>query len=166
MTPAVVFLRSIFIGATGKDDNSFFCRVESKRWDWRRSFGSGGMPSSHTATIAGLTTAVAVHSGLDSNAFAICAVLLLVVAYDATGVRREAGKHAALLNSMLNDRQQGGQEGSLRAGPEPLKTHLGHTPIQAAAGGVLGVIVGLIVQTQYNRAAAGALTALAPGHDA
>lgn len=138
-------------------------RIEFKRWDWRRSFGSGGMPSSHTSTIAGLTTAVAVHSGLESNAFAICAVLLLVVAYDATGVRREAGKHAALLNALMNDRQPIAQEGSLRPSQELLKVHLGHTPLQVAAGGVLGVLVGFIVQSQYGRAAAATIAAAAPG---
>lgn len=146
--------------------NLIMCRVESKRWDWKRSFGSGGMPSSHTSTIAGLTTAVAVHSGLESNAFAICAVLLLVVAYDATGVRREAGKHAALLNSLMNDRPSSAQDGVLRPAQELLKVHLGHTPLQVAAGGVLGVLVGLVVQSQYGRASAAAAAALAPGHDA
>lgn len=110
------------------------------------------MPSSHTSTIAGLTTAVAVHSGLESNAFAICAVLLLVVSYDATGVRREAGKHAALLNTLLADRQPSMQDGMLRPAHELLKVSLGHTPVQVAVGGALGVLVGFIVQSQYASA--------------
>eukprot|EP00892_Ulva_mutabilis_P003674 jgi/Ulvmu1/1679/UM115_0008.1 len=109
------------------------------------------MPSSHTSTIAGLTTAVAVHSGLESNAFAICAVLLLVVSYDATGVRREAGKHAALLNSLVANRQPSVQDGMLRPAQELLKVSLGHTPLQVAVGGALGVVVGFIVQSQFVR---------------
>ena len=57
--------------------------------NWERMVGSGGMPSSHSATVCGLTTAAALHYGVSSFEFAVCFVLSMVVMYDATGVRRE-----------------------------------------------------------------------------
>ena len=63
--------------------------------------GSGGMPSSHSATVCGLTTAAGLVYGVSSFEFAISFVLASVVMYDAMGVRREAGKQAKLLNMIL-----------------------------------------------------------------
>ena len=71
--------------------------------NWERMVGSGGMPSSHSATVCGLTTAAALHYGVSSFEFAVCFVLSMVVMYDATGVRRETGKQAKLLNSILSE---------------------------------------------------------------
>jgi uncharacterized protein len=111
-----------------------------------RSLGSGGMPSSHTALVAGLTTAVAVQTGVDGPLFAACVVLLMVVAYDATSVRREAGKHAAVLVNIMNRAPElYAADDVLRPG-EQLKVTLGHTPIEVAAGGFLGMVVGFIVE--------------------
>ena len=47
--------------------------------DWGRLVGSGGMPSSHTALVVGLTTAIGLKDALDSSIFALCLVFSLVV---------------------------------------------------------------------------------------
>lgn len=105
------------------------------------------MPSSHTALMAGLTTAVSISSGVDGPLFAVCAILLMIVAYDATSVRREAGKHAAILVNIMNRSPElHAADDVLRPG-EQLKVHLGHTPLEVGAGAVLGLVVGFIVQT-------------------
>ena len=92
--------------------------------NWERMVGSGGMPSSHSATVCGLTTAAALHYGVSSFEFAVCFVLSMVVMYDATGVRRETGKQAKLLNSILSENPLKLNAEVLQ---EKLKEYVGHT---------------------------------------
>lgn len=99
--------------------------------NWERMVGSGGMPSSHSATVCGLTTAAALRYGVSSFEFAVCFVLSMVVMYDATGVRRETGKQAKLLNSILSENPLKLNAEVLQ---EKLKEYVGHTPLQVVAG--------------------------------
>ena len=59
------------------------------------------MPSSHSAIVTGLATLIGKYEGVDSPIFAVSLILALVVMYDACGVRRAAGKQAALLNKII-----------------------------------------------------------------
>mmetsp|Transcript_32551 Transcript_32551/g.59078 ORF Transcript_32551/g.59078 Transcript_32551/m.59078 type:complete len:195 (+) Transcript_32551:96-680(+) len=115
---------------------------ESKKWEWSHVIASGGMPSSHTAFVVGLTTAVGFKEGAESSIFAICVVLSLIVMYDATGVRLHAGRQATVLNvivaEMLPADHPVNDNGRLR-------DSLGHTPIQVCAGAVTGFIVSYLV---------------------
>ncbi|MEG1448315.1 MAG: divergent PAP2 family protein, partial [Oscillospiraceae bacterium] len=77
--------------------------ITTKKFDAERLFGAGGMPSSHTALVVSLTTAVLRVHGFSSTYFTIALVLSAVVMYDAMGVRREAGEHAKLLNSIAKN---------------------------------------------------------------
>jgi uncharacterized protein len=101
---------------------------------------TGGMPSSHSAIVMGLTAAVGKHSGITSAAFAIALIFSFVVMYDAAGLRRAAGRQAAILNRLVEDlvHMRGVQEVKLRE-------LLGHTPVEVLAGAVLGVAAGLIL---------------------
>ena len=91
----------------------------------------GGMPSAHSATMAGLTMALFFSEGLDP-VFYLSLFVTLIVFRDATGVRLESSKQAALLNKMLKK-------------SEPhhklLKELIGHTRRQVFAGAIIGVIV-------------------------
>jgi len=69
-------------------------------------FASGGMPSSHSSTVAALTTAIGLHEGFDSSIFALSFIFTCVVAYDAMGVRLAAGRHAAALNILVDEFMQ------------------------------------------------------------
>ena len=69
--------------------------------NWRRLIETGGLPSSHSAFVCGLASGVGVADGLGSSTFAIAAVFASVVMYDALSLRREAGKHADVLNELL-----------------------------------------------------------------
>lgn len=108
--------------------------LRSRRWNWALLFQAGGMPSSHSALVSGIAHGVGLHFGFDTPAFAIAAAIAAVVIYDATGIRRQAGKHAALINAMIQD---------LAAGhplkQEQLREVLGHTPMEALAGMFLGL---------------------------
>jgi len=102
---------------------------------------TGGMPSSHTSFVAAMTTAIGVKEGFQSTAFAISAVVSIIVMTDAAGLRRAAGKQAAVINMIVESLENQNIQFDKK-----LKELLGHTPVEVAAGVLLGVIVGLTVQ--------------------
>jgi acid phosphatase family membrane protein YuiD len=97
---------------------------------------AGGMPSSHSALVCGLATAIAIKDGAGSSAFALSFVLAMVVMYDAAGIRRWASIQARILNQIIDELFQGHPIGEVR-----LREILGHTPIQVAAGAALGIVM-------------------------
>lgn len=101
-------------------------------------FGTGGMPSSHTASVCALCTAFALRDGLSSRGFAISALLCVVVITDAVGVRRETGKQSQALNTLLGRVFTEKDKGSL---PEHFRELIGHTPLQVFCGAVLGILI-------------------------
>lgn len=115
-------------------------RITERRWDWRWLFSAGGMPSSHSAAFAALTTAVGRINGLDSVAFAITSVTAIVVFYDAAGVRRSAGDQARVLNQILEEFFSG-----KAIAEEHLRELIGHTPFEVLVGILLGVVTSLLV---------------------
>jgi len=108
----------------------------TKRWDWKKMFTSGGMPSSHSSAVCCMAATCGLTDGFHSNNFAIATVLALIVMYDATGVRLHAGKQAEVLNQILVELPLGGD-----VPRERLRDHLGHTPPQVAAGAIVGIVV-------------------------
>jgi uncharacterized protein len=100
---------------------------------------SGGMPSSHTAMISSLATAVGYRQGLHSTSFAISVVLAIVVMYDASGVRQAAGKQAKVLNQIVRELFSGQP-----VSEEELKELLGHTPFEVFVGALVGIAYTLI----------------------
>ncbi|MGM9525866.1 MAG: divergent PAP2 family protein [Peptococcaceae bacterium] len=114
--------------------------LEEKRLDLSRMVGSGGMPSSHSALIVAMATSVGKYAGLASVEFAIAAAVAMVVMYDAANVRREAGRQAELLNRIVLDLYRDNH-----LDQEKLKELLGHTPVEVAAGALLGIAVGWFV---------------------
>ncbi|GMG98693.1 hypothetical protein Nepgr_000533 [Nepenthes gracilis] len=110
---------------------------KEKRWDSRRMLSSGGMPSSHSATVTALAVAIGLHEGTAGPAFAIAVVLACVVMYDASGVRLHAGRQAELLNQIVCELPPEHPLSNVR----PLHDSLGHTPVQVFAGALLGCII-------------------------
>lgn len=117
-----------------------FVLIKSKRIDFYRLVGSGGMPSSHSSFVTSLATGVGLVEGFTSSMFAIAVVLSLVVMYDAAGVRRAAGQMARILNNMVEKWEIESQ--TMRE--KRLKELLGHTPIEVFAGAILGCAIGII----------------------
>jgi acid phosphatase family membrane protein YuiD len=114
--------------------------VREHRLNLRVLAVTGGMPSSHSAIVMGMTTAVGKYAGVNSAAFAIALIFSFVVMYDAAGLRRAAGRQAAILNRLVEDlvNMRGVQEAKLRE-------LLGHTPVEVLVGAVLGIAAGLIL---------------------
>ena len=110
-----------------------------KTLDMHRLFGDGGMPSGHSATVTAMATTAALEYGLASPIFTVAGILAISVMHDAMGVRREAGKHAKVLNDlMLSLRQDTPPE-------DVLKEFLGHTPLQVCFGALLGFCMALLM---------------------
>lgn len=114
--------------------------VINKKIDFKRLIGAGGMPSSHSAVVTSIATLIGKDCGLGSPLFAISCIVAAVVMYDAAGIRRAAGKQAALLNKIvetpgLTNSQVG----------EKLAEVLGHTPLQVFIGATIGIIAGILI---------------------
>jgi len=109
-----------------------------RRINFKRFVETGGMPSSHSAVVTSLMTAIGLSEGFNSPVFAVSFVFSFIVMYDAAGVRRAAGKQAQILNQLINSKQVKVDTN------EKLKELLGHTPVEVFAGAVLGIITGII----------------------
>ena len=105
----------------------------------KRVLGAGGMPSSHSAIVTSLAVLIGKEYGFDSGIFAISVIFAFIVMYDAAGVRRAAGKQAALLNKIIETPGL-----KFEQVQEKLVEVLGHTPFQVFVGALLGIMVGLI----------------------
>lgn len=117
-----------------------FVLIKDKHFDIRRMIGSGGMPSSHSAFVMAMTTATAYECGISSPIFAVCVVVAFVVMYDASGVRRETGRQAEILNDIIENIGKDTPE----VMGKRLKELIGHTPFEVAVGAILGVVIGII----------------------
>ena len=113
--------------------------ITTKKFNFKRIIGAGGMPSSHSAVVAGLATLIGKYQGVDTPIFAVALIVAFVVMYDACGVRRAAGKQAELLNKLIETPGLTGVQVS-----ERLVEVLGHTPVQVFVGALTGVIAGLV----------------------
>ena len=113
--------------------------VTTKKFNFKRIMGAGGMPSSHSAVVTGLATMIGKDVGVGTPIFALSLLFAFVVMYDACGVRRAAGKQATLLNKLIETPGLTGIQVS-----ERLVEVLGHTPFQVLVGALIGIGVGLI----------------------
>lgn len=118
----------------------------NKNFNPERLVGSGGMPSSHSATVCALVVSSGFCYGLSSFEFAVSFVLAAVVMYDAIGVRQETGKQSRLLNKIMEQNLLKLDNHELQ---ERLKEFVGHTPLQVLAGAILGICVAVIVDFYY-----------------
>ena len=111
----------------------------SRRLNWSLWLRAGGMPSSHSAFISAVSLSIGLNAGFDTPEFAISVVLAMIISYDASGVRRQAGLHAEKINAMVNELLQGHPISDY-----DLKEVLGHTTRQVIVGLLLGLIIALL----------------------
>ena len=114
--------------------------IRKRRLDFGLLISSGGMPSSHSSFVTAVTTVIGLTEGFDSPIFALGAIVSMIVMYDASGVRRAAGNQAKVINDILASIENTGINLDKK-----LKEMLGHTPIEVAAGGTLGIVIALIL---------------------
>lgn len=107
-----------------------------RKWKWAIIFSPGGFPSSHSCLMTATALSIGLFNGFNTPIFGLAVAVSMIVIYDATGVRRQAGLHAKMINEII---------GEIFAGqPIPqkqLREVLGHTPIEAIAGIILGIMI-------------------------
>ncbi|WP_336045601.1 divergent PAP2 family protein [Solibacillus ferritrahens] len=124
--------------------------IVTRKFDWSLLTSTGGMPSSHSAAVTSIATAVGIEAGFDSVTFAVAAMLAGIVMYDASHVRFQAGQHAAVLNEIRHDLQL--FFGEIKRWPEmneqekieDLKTLLGHKKSEVFIGGLAGIVLAVV----------------------
>lgn len=118
--------------------------VIDRTFSIRRLFsGNGGMPSSHSATVCALATMTALVEGVGSFAFAFTVIFAIVVMVDASGVRRETGNQAVILNELMEYFAKL-KDNPPRFSHDKLKELIGHTPLQVQTGAALGIITAVV----------------------
>ncbi|GHU73643.1 membrane protein [Clostridia bacterium] len=118
--------------------------ITEKRFHIRKIMQSGGMPSSHAAFATALAMGIGFQEGFGEPVFALACALALIVMYDASGVRRQAGKHAKVINKIITDLENLIERG------EPIKQEtliewIGHSPVEVLCGALLGALVAAII---------------------
>lgn len=116
--------------------------IETKKLDFERLVGDGGMPSGHSATVTSLSAFCGLHFGFGSFQFAVTAILAIIVCHDAMGVRLETGKQAEVINELTKTIEL---LSSKEWTQEKLKEFVGHTPIQVLAGILLGIVNAIVM---------------------
>ena len=109
--------------------------IINKEIRWERLVGDGGMPSGHSATVTSVAMMAGLRCGWGSFEFALAGILAIIVCHDAMGVRREAGRHAILINELVQAFEKLYDD---ELPEQKLKTFVGHTPVQVLAGIALG----------------------------
>jgi len=112
-------------------------------WRFERMWGSGGMPSSHAATVSSLVITTAINYGPNSFNFTISFLFAVIVLHDARGVRLETGKQAEIINAIMRFLRM--EDHTINLPATDLKELIGHTPLQVGVGSVIGIIVGLLI---------------------
>ena len=111
----------------------------SRQWKWHMLLSAGGMPSSHSALLVGVTHSIGLFIGYDSAIFALAVAITMIVVYDAAGVRRQAGMHAERINVLFDELLSGHIWDT-----NELREVLGHTPLEVIGGVLLGVVVATV----------------------
>lgn len=117
-----------------------------RRWNWALLVSAGGMPSSHTSLVSSTSLAIGLFDGFYTSLFALSVAVAMVVIYDATGIRRQAGRQAEKINILVNELFSGQP-----ISEDKLKEVLGHTPREVLTGFLLGTVVALVVRGLWAR---------------
>ena len=108
--------------------------VKEKKLLIDRFFGSGGMPSSHSAMVAALLLSLLLTEGFSSPVFAVAAAFSFITVYDAAGVRYEVGEQAKIINRIIVNDDSFERE-------KLFKELMGHTKPETFFGCLLGFLI-------------------------
>lgn len=108
----------------------------------KRLAGSGGMPSTHSATVTALAISAGIVYGFGSGEFALAFFLAMIVMYDAMGVRLTTGKQSRILNRLNEKKKAAGEEPLM---DKPLEEKMGHTLPEVAVGFLIGILAAELI---------------------
>jgi len=119
--------------------------VTENKWDVKRFFGAGGMPSTHSAISMSVALAIGFADGWDSNIFALALIVSMIVMADAAGVRRATGEQAKVLNKIILEFFE-----EIKIRDKRLKEWVGHTPFEVIVGALLGAVMSAILSGYFQ----------------
>ncbi|MDE6475366.1 MAG: divergent PAP2 family protein [Erysipelotrichaceae bacterium] len=129
-----------------------FLYMRTKKFDIHQTIACGGFPSSHSSTVAALTSAVAIIEGIESTLFAVTCIFSFIVIYDAVNVRYYAGKNIQLTKQLISDLETMSKlHFSDPIYQEKLKSVLGHRLVEAVGGCILGILVTTVLYFIIHR---------------
>ena len=114
--------------------------LQTREWNFSLLFSTGGMPSSHSAVVTAAAAGVGYYTGFNTPLFGLAFAIAVVVIYDATNIRRQAGFHAQQINRIIKEMFGGEKHRRSSKNCEVL----GHSPIEALGGVILGILVNLV----------------------
>ncbi|MGY3777163.1 divergent PAP2 family protein [Isobaculum melis] len=124
-----------------------------KKVNWSLITSTGGMPSSHSASVSALITALILQNGFASPYVAIAGTFGVIVMFDAMGVRRASGEQGIVLNHLIEDFQALAESvkgiattKQKRQKKMHLKEMLGHKPLEVVCGALLGIGIAFLTQ--------------------
>lgn len=149
--PLVAALSAIFISQVIKVPIAYLMKKPAKL---NLIFSTGGMPSSHSAGVTGLVTAMIMEHGWQSHLTAIAITFGVIVIFDSMGVRRQSGEHSVLINELVDDFKSL-RKSILNLSHEGIKEFpiierksremLGHKPIEVFFGIISGIVISLSI---------------------
>jgi len=113
-------------------------RIKENHFDWRYFVATGGMPSSHSATVSALAASIGITYGITSAYFDIATILALIVMYDAAGVRRAVSRQSVILNRITKELREQRPLGEVE---RDLRELWGHSPFQVVVGALIGIFI-------------------------
>jgi acid phosphatase family membrane protein YuiD len=119
--------------------------LRTRRWLWAMFLTTGGMPSSHSALIVGVTNAIGLYIGYGSPLFALGVAITMIVTYDAAGIRRQAGMHAERINVLFEELLKGHMWDE-----KELREVLGHTPLEVTGGILWGIVITTVLWLMWK----------------
>ncbi len=131
----VILVAALFASLVSQVVKGIVASVRARSLTWSRFWEPGGFPSSHSATVTALATAVVLTHGWQSDLFAVVAVLAVIVLYDAVNIRQQVGQHSKFLN-ILRDRETPWEK--------PFAELVGHTRAEVLTGALLGILLTLL----------------------
>jgi acid phosphatase family membrane protein YuiD len=136
---ADVLWLALFASSLAQFLKPFVYKLRTGEFDWHHIAGTGGMPSSHSAMVSALATGVGLDNGFDSSVFAVAAIFAMIVTYDASGVRQQAGHHARAINMIVAELLTGHPLEEIK-----FEELLGHSRIEVGAGVLFGIAIMLV----------------------
>ena len=114
--------------------------ITEKKWDVRRFFGAGGMPSTHSALSMSVAVSIGYMEGWDSALFALALTIAIIVMADAAGVRRATGEQAKVLNKIILEFFE-----EIKIRDKRLREFIGHTPFEVIVGAIVGFAIATVL---------------------
>lgn len=150
--PLVAAMAAIFISQMTKIPVAYFLK---RPVTMTLMFSTGGMPSSHSAGVTALITAIIIENGFDSHLTAIAVTFGVLVMFDSMGVRRQSGEHGIIINELIRelqiltksvtqkevwDKDEDADSATMHS-----SEFLGHKPVEVLFGILYGIILSVLI---------------------